>query len=177
MELKFHYCAECGNLVIMLKNSGIPVMCCGERMVELAVELTKSANEAKSSFLANMYHDIRTPMNAIVGLSNLLTHDAENPAKVKNHEFEIRAQGVDCDRVLGDKTRINQILLNLLSNSVKYTPEGGRIQLILSQRGRSDGRYAGLCFQVVDNGMDAHISKPIDMNLLKETVANLLCRE
>ncbi len=182
-----------------------------QRQLEISIEMTKSANEAKSSFLANMSHDIRTPMNAIVGFSGLLKREAENPAKVreyarkissssdhllnlindildmskiesgkttlhieefhlsellegigivvnpqakaKNQEFRIRTQGVTCDRLQGDKTRINQILMNLLSNSVKYTPEGGNIQLVLSQQGQIDGRCANLKFQVIDNGM------------------------
>ncbi len=182
-----------------------------QRQLEISIEMTKSANEAKSSFLANMSHDIRTPMNAIVGLSTLLKHDANNPAKVleyarkissssqhllnlindildmskiesgkatlnlsefglhelledisvvvnpqakaKNQIFEIKTENIRVEQVTGDKTRINQILLNLLSNSVKYTPEGGRIQLLLSQRGTCDSRCANLCFQVIDNGM------------------------
>ena len=182
-----------------------------QRQLEISIEMTKSANEAKSSFLANMSHDIRTPMNAIVGFAGLLKREAENPAKVreyarkisassdhllnlindildmskiesgkttlhieefnlselldgigivvnpqakaKNQEFRIRTQGITCDRLQGDKTRINQILMNLLSNSVKYTPEGGSIQLLLSQEGQIDGRCANLKFQVIDNGM------------------------
>ncbi|MBR5508576.1 MAG: response regulator [Lachnospiraceae bacterium] len=182
-----------------------------QRQLEISIEMTKSANEAKSSFLANMSHDIRTPMNAIVGFSSLLKREAENPAKVreyarkissssdhllnlindildmskiesgktilhieefnlsellegigivvnpqakaKNQEFRIRTKGITCDHLQGDKTRINQILMNLLSNAVKYTPEGGNIQLILSQEGQIDGRCANLKFQVIDNGM------------------------
>ena len=173
-----------------------------QRQLEISIEMTKSANEAKSSFLANMSHDIRTPMNAIVGFSTLLKHDAENPVKVreyarkissssghllnlindildmskiesgkatlniaefglyelledisivvnpqakaKNQIFEIKTQNIRCEQVFGDKTRINQILLNLLSNSVKYTPDGGKIQLILSQKGAADSRGAHL---------------------------------
>ena len=171
-----------------------------QRQLEISIEMTKSANEAKSSFLANMSHDIRTPMNAIVGFSSLLKREAENPAKVreyarkissssdhllnlindildmskiesgktilhieefnlsellegigivvnpqakaKNQEFRIRTKGITCDHLQGDKTRINQILMNLLSNAVKYTPEGGNIQLILSQEGQIDGAEA-----------------------------------
>lgn len=182
-----------------------------QRELELSIEMTKSANEAKSSFLANMSHDIRTPMNAIVGLSSLLKHDAENPAKVREHArkitsssqhllnlindildmskiesgkatlhmdtfhlselmedisvvvqpqakakhqtFRIATNNITCDQVKGDKTRINQILLNLLSNSVKYTPEGGTIHLALSQVGQADRGSASLQFKVIDNGM------------------------
>ena len=203
-----------------------------QKQLELSIEMTKSANEAKSSFLANMSHDIRTPMNAIVGFASLLKHDAEKPAKVreyarkissssqhllnlindildmskiesgkatlhmeefglndliegigivvnpqakaKNQTFEIQTRNITCDRLLGDKTRINQILLNLLSNSVKYTPEGGRIQLVLSQSGLSDGRCANLCFQVIDNGMGmspAYLEVIFDAFTREETAA------
>ncbi|MBR5229727.1 MAG: response regulator [Firmicutes bacterium] len=182
-----------------------------QKQLEISIEMTRSANEAKSSFLANMSHDIRTPMNAIVGLATLLKHDAENPAKVleyarkissssqhllnlindildmskiesgkatihmeefdlsqmiedinvvvqpqakaKQQEFKVITKNITCDRLKGDKTRINQILLNLLSNSVKYTPDEGRIQLILTQLGQADGRNANLQFKVIDNGM------------------------
>jgi len=182
-----------------------------QRQLELSIELVKSANEAKSSFLANMSHDLRTPMNAIVGFSRLLKHDAENPAKVREYarkissssqhlldlindildmskiesgkaslrmdEFELgdllesirvvlkpqatakgqrfttRTSGITQDRLLGDKTRINQILMNLLSNAVKYTPEGGNIQLLISQVGHVEGRFVNLEFRVIDDGM------------------------
>ena len=49
--------------------------------IEDALEIAKSANAAKSSSLSNMSHDIRTPMNVIVGLSNLMEHELDNPQK------------------------------------------------------------------------------------------------
>jgi len=178
--------------------------------LKIAMETAKSANEAKSNFLANMSHDIRTPMNAILGFSHLLGKEAENPekvldyahkitssgqhllnlindildmskiesgkttlnitefrlsglledisvvvesqAKAKRQSFEIRTDGLKVDRVAGDKTRIQQILLNLLSNSVKYTGEEGRISLVVSEEKQADGRLVHLVFQVSDNG-------------------------
>ncbi len=182
-----------------------------QKRLEIAMEMAESANQAKSNFLANMSHDIRTPMNAIIGFSNLINHDAEKPVKVreyarkihssgqhllslindvldmskiesgktalnisefhlsqlleeigivvnpqakaKKQDFEVLAHGINADCVIGDKTRINQILLNLLSNSVKYTPEGGQIKLIITQKQRSGGKMSHLRFQVADNGM------------------------
>ena len=53
--------------------------------LEAALDIAKSANEAKSNFLSNMSHDIRTPMNAIIGFSTLLSKDVENPEKVKEY--------------------------------------------------------------------------------------------
>lgn len=53
--------------------------------LESALDIAKTANEAKSNFLSNMSHDIRTPMNAIIGFSTLLARDVENPEKVKEY--------------------------------------------------------------------------------------------
>lgn len=58
-----------------------------------ALELAKSANEAKSNFLANMSHDIRTPMNAIIGFTTLLEHDVENPDKVREYTRKLSVSG------------------------------------------------------------------------------------
>ena len=56
-----------------------------KRTIEQAFEIAEGANRAKSSFLSNMSHDIRTPMNAIVGFAALLGRDAENPDKVREY--------------------------------------------------------------------------------------------
>ncbi len=177
-----------------------------------ALDLAKSANKAKSGFLSNVSHDIRTPMNAIIGLTALIQRDYNIPEKVeryagkiavsskhlldiinnvldmskiesgkttlnvkkfklkdlvdgvtdviypqvkaKEQEFEILCDDNLRAEYIGDITRINQILLNLLSNSVKYTDEGGRILLHFyetSDLSVSDN-YAELCFDVTDNG-------------------------
>ncbi len=179
--------------------------------LEVALDIAKSANEAKSNFLANMSHDIRTPMNAIIGFSALLAKDAENPDKVreyirkiafsgqhllslindildmskiesgktslnieefnlsefleevysmmisqtkaKKQNFDVRTRGHMPELVLGDKLRLNQILLNLLSNAVKYTPNGGNIELIIESLDRKMHNHAHLRFEVKDNGI------------------------
>ena len=56
---------------------------------EQAFKIAEEANRAKSSFLSNMSHDIRTPMNAIVGFASLLSRDADNPAKVLEYTRKI----------------------------------------------------------------------------------------
>lgn len=61
--------------------------------LEQALDIAKAANEAKSSFLSNMSHDIRTPMNAIIGFSHLLARDAENPEKVREYTHKIATSG------------------------------------------------------------------------------------
>ncbi len=176
-----------------------------------ALDIAQAANQSKSAFLSNMSHDIRTPMNAIVGLSTLLQRDAENPDKVREHtrkitassqhllglindvldmskiesgkatlnigeidlaeiveemgtimrpqakakkqNFEIYVRNVTDEHVLGDQLRINQVLINILSNAVKYTPEKGSIDLTVSQIPYDVKGFAHLRFQVRDNGI------------------------
>ena len=72
--------------------------------LEKAAELAKSANEAKTRFLFNMSHDIRTPMNAIIGFSGLLEKNLQNKEKAKEYLGKIRSSG----NLL--MTIINQIL-------------------------------------------------------------------
>ena len=177
-----------------------------------ALTAAKSANDAKSNFLSNMSHDIRTPMNAIVGFSVLLDKDADNAekvreythkimasshhllslindvldmskiesgktslnvdrfslpelleelniilmpqAKAKNQSFTIHVQGAPPEQMIGDKLRLNQILINLLSNAIKYTPNGGRIEFLVSELPTAPHhQYVKLRFTVKDNGI------------------------
>lgn len=176
-----------------------------------ALTAARSANEAKSNFLSNMSHDIRTPMNAIVGFSMLLEKDADQADKVKeytrkitaasrhllslindvldmskiesgktslnvdcfslpelledlnimlmpqvkakNQSFKIHAQGKLPEQVMGDRLRLNQILINLLSNAIKYTPNGGEIDFLVSELPGMTQQYTKLRFVVQDNGI------------------------
>ncbi len=182
-----------------------------EQALKEALEAAKAANESKSIFLSSMSHDIRTPMNAIVGLSTLLQRDAHDPekvqeytrkitsssqhllglindvldmskiesgkatlniteislaemveeldtmiqpqAKAKGQEFKINVYHVCNEEVLGDQLRINQVLINVLSNAVKYTPEGGTIEMIVRQLPQCTKNYARFLFIVRDNGI------------------------
>lgn len=177
---------------------------------EQALQIAKEANKAKSVFLANMSHDIRTPMNAIVGFATLLGTEAENPDKVKEyakkimlsshhmlglindvldmgkiesgkislnmtktnlakfienmntiirpqmkakgHRFEIRLNQVQHEMIYADSLRIQQVLLNLLSNAIKYTPNGGHIELELTEIRQTASQKAEYSFCVSDNG-------------------------
>ena len=176
-----------------------------------ALDAAQSANEAKSNFLSNMSHDIRTPMNAIVGFSALLEKDADDPEKVREYTRKITAsshhllslindvldmskiesgktslnvdrfslpellnelniillpqakakeqsltthvQGAPPEQIMGDKLRLNQILINLLSNAIEYTPEGGRIDFVVSELPAAAPQYVKLRFVVRDNGI------------------------
>lgn len=182
-----------------------------KQMLSEALEIAKAANESKSVFLSNMSHDIRTPMNAIVGFSTLLQRDAHIPekvyeytrkissssqhllglindvldmskiesgkttlnlseislaelidelgsmmqiqAKAKKQKFKIVVYDICNEEILGDRLRINQILINILSNAVKYTPEGGRIEMTVRQLPQYTKNYVRFQFVIKDNGI------------------------
>ncbi|MCR5078994.1 MAG: response regulator [Bacilli bacterium] len=171
----------------------------------------ENASKAKSEFLSNMSHDIRTPMNAIIGMTNMakknigdspkveeclekisyssaqllglindildmskiesgkmvlktlvidlndIINGVENiigeQAKSRNHEFVIHKEGIIHKMVYADPTRLNQVLLNLLSNSVKYTNDGGHIELSVTQQECEDPNQVKTIFTVKDNGI------------------------
>lgn len=179
--------------------------------LEESLKITKSANEAKSNFLANMSHDIRTPMNAIIGYTMLLAKDADKAdrvreyvkkisfssqhllslindildmskiesgkttlnsekfdlsqlfeelytmmapqAKAKQQQFTITTKGCLPTSVCADKLRINQVLINLLSNSIKYTPTGGHIELNVESCEEKIPNHAHLKITVKDDGI------------------------
>lgn len=182
-----------------------------EEALKDALEIAKRANESKSTFLSNMSHDIRTPMNAIVGFSALLQRDCHNPekvreytakivsssqhllglindvldmskiesgkttlnisefslaeivdelrtmmmpqAKAKKQSFEIFVYDICNEEVLGDRLRINQILINIISNALKYTPVGGNVEMTVRQLEQRTKNYAHFRFVISDNGI------------------------
>ena len=175
-----------------------------------ALRAAQIASESKTTFLSNMSHDIRTPMNAVLGFTTLLSRDAENPAKVreytrkitasgqhllslindildvskiesgkvvlnlekfslndlvssvdaiiqpmaraKGQHFQPKVSGIRHEYLVGDETRISQILINLLSNAVKYTQEGGHIWFRIIGLKQRSSQYEHIRIEVEDDG-------------------------
>ena len=174
-----------------------------------ALQSAERASKAKTDFLSNMSHDIRTPMNAIIGITTLMKNELHEPEKLAEHlgkletssqlllgiindildmsriesgkttlniekmnlsqqvsqlDSIIRQQAgqrrqsftvttnMQHENVLGDPNRLNQVLMNILSNAVKYTPTGGHIRLEVEELPRNE-HYARYRFVVQDDGI------------------------
>lgn len=181
-----------------------------KQLLRDALTEAETANNAKSDFLSRMSHDIRTPMNAIIGMSAIGQLKAEDPEQVRDCFQKINASSqyllslindiLDMSKIehgkmvlarkpfdfsefmtnlnaiiypqaeergihfsmeqngsiekcyIGDPLRIDQILMNLLSNALKFTPSGGHITLTLQEQNRANG-YAHLQLSVKDDGI------------------------
>jgi signal transduction histidine kinase/CheY-like chemotaxis protein/HAMP domain-containing protein len=197
-----------------------------------ALNAAETANKAKTSFLANMSHDFRTPMNAITGFNLLIDKHADDPdkvkeythkislashnllgllndvldmskiesgkttldikemaigllleeinsvisfqAKAKDQEYIVNIEEMEHDMFMGDKQRINEILMNILGNAIKYTPEGGRIEFRIKETPSSSEGFQNVEFTVKDNGIGMkaeYIDKIFDAFSREETGA------
>ena len=172
----------------------------------------EQANRAKSEFLSNMSHDIRTPMNAVLGMTQIALDNMDSRAEVesclkkisisgkhlldlinnvldmsrieagrmsvnrelislsqlaedivatmqmqaeaKMQSLTVHMEQLDCVAVYSDSLRLRQVLLNILGNAVKYTPEGGAVDFTIKEApsAKGDG-YVQLSFVVQDNGI------------------------
>ena len=179
--------------------------------LEKALDLAAQASSAKTRFLFNMSHDIRTPMNAIIGYTAMAEDRMSDPEQLKDYlgkiklagrqllslinqvlevsriesgkivlesesmdiaarsrtvasisGVDITAKGIDCivniaemahPRVLGDSSRIGQILINILGNAIKYTPEGGKIEYLARELPSDREGYGLYEFVVADTGI------------------------
>ena len=181
------------------------------RKLEIALQHEGAANRAKREFLFNMSHDIRTPMNAIIGFTSLATTHIDNreqvldylkkistssqhllslindvldmsrieSGKVKIEEkavhlpdlvHDVRSiiqpdvsakrlslfidtMDVENEDIITDPMRLNQILLNILSNAIKFTPTGGTISIRIAQKNGAPKGRGCYEFRIKDNGI------------------------
>lgn len=182
-----------------------------KELFALAAERAEAANYAKSDFLSKMSHDIRTPMNAIIGMTaiagahiddkdrvvdclskitvssrhllslinevldmsriesgkvtlteedfnlsglieNLLTM-VKPLAKEHNHELNVRINNISHENVFGDSLRIQQVFVNIVGNSVKYTPDGGKIDISIFEKPTNKKNVGCYEFIFEDNGI------------------------
>lgn len=196
-----------GALGLFAAIAGIAVVSkIGQRRLQRVNQELNAANNAKREFLSKMSHNIRTPMNAIIGMTELADENIGDEHKVREYLKKMRSsekyllnlinevldmnklesgtvildkkpfsirhmlaeieamardltdvkeqhllvemQEIRHEYVLGDAQRMEQMLLNLLSNAAKYTGEKGQISLLVSEE--SDGVF---CFRVKDNGI------------------------
>ena len=179
--------------------------------LQLAVQRETKANLAKREFLFNMSHDIRTPMNAIIGFTALaqthiddrgqvedylkkisvssqhllsLINDVLDMSRIESGKVTLEAKpvhlpelvhelrdiiqavvskkdlsltldtvGVENEDVIADPLRLEQILINVLANAVKFTPDGGQISLWVVQKDTAPAGYADFEFHIKDNGI------------------------
>lgn len=197
-----------------------------KELIEDALTRAEAANKAKTAFLSNMSHDIRTPMNAIIGFTTLATAHIDKKEQVLDYLGKIMSAGnhllslindildmsriesgrmqldeVECslseimhglrnilqadmksrrlnfyidtvdvfdENVICDKLRLNQVLLNLLGNAVKFTEPGGSISVRICQKPAESKEYGKYEFHVKDTGIGMseeflpHIFEPFE---------------
>ncbi len=195
-----------------------------KQLLQDALEAANRASAAKSDFMSKMSHDIRTPMNAIIGMTAIAAAHAEDPDRVRDalgkissssrhllglinevldmskiesgtinlaaeefslsellnsmllmvqpqiqahkHDLQVHIQDIRHENVIGDSLRIQQVFLNLVSNAVKYTPDGGEINVTVRERAVATSSTGCYEFIVEDNGIGmseeylAHIFEP-----------------
>ena len=139
---------------------------------EQAFRIAEEANRAKSSFLSNMSHDIRTPMNAIVGFATLLNRDAENPDKVREYTKKIASSGQHLLGLINDILDISKIeagktTLNLSHESIVDLIEG--IDAIIRPQMKAKGHH----FEVYSRDL-RHEQVIMDKLRLNQILLNLL---
>lgn len=181
------------------------------RQLKRALELAEHASRAKTDFLSHMSHDIRTPMNAIIGMTDIAGDHLDDPVKLqdclkkislssqhllglindvldmsriesgnmtinkdsmllseflenivaimqpvikaKDQKFSIRLQNIQHEYLYSDSLRMRQILINILSNASKFTPECGSIDVSVEELNGSSDKTSVFRFVVKDTGM------------------------
>lgn len=204
-----------GALMAVIGTRNVDDLIKKERMQEMALQdafdAAEAANKAKTEFLSNMSHDIRTPMNGIIGMTAIAIAHLDDKERVRdclqkitgaskhllslinevldmskiesgkvdlaeaefnlsdlvenlismssaaieehNHELSVNISGVTHEAVIGDSLRIQKVFTNLMSNAVKYTPDGGKIRLTIKERPSNQLRVGCYEFIFEDNGI------------------------
>ena len=175
-----------------------------------AIDAANASNKAKSNFLSSMSHDIRTPMNGIIGMTTIAARHLDDRERVADclrkisessahllslineildmnkiesgkvelveeefslaelidgmltmtrpqiqahgHSFRIDIVGVEHEMVIGDSRRIQQVFINILSNAIKYTPNGGKLSLTVRENPTRTQGFSHYQFVFEDNG-------------------------
>ncbi|MDD6188750.1 MAG: response regulator [Clostridiales bacterium] len=198
-----------------------------------ALAAAEHANRAKTAFLNNMSHDIRTPMNAIIGYTALAASNLDNPEMIRDYlnkisvssshllslindvldmsriesgrvkieekevhlpdvlhdlrtiiqsniaakqqDLYIDTQDIIHEDIITDKLRLNQILLNIVSNAIKFTPVGGMISIRVSEKACTLSGYTTFEFRIKDNGigMSEEFQKHIFESFTREQTATV----
>lgn len=181
-----------------------------EKKLQKSVREARAANEAKTRFLFNMSHDIRTPMNAIIGFAELLEKYLDNKERAMDYVKKIRSSSsfllsiinyvlemariesgkatlksetgnfeelvnsldavfepavkekgleyhckldVEHSNVICDQTKIREIILNIVGNAIKYTPEGGKVSMKITESPSETSGRALYKLIIEDNGI------------------------
>lgn len=204
-----------GGLVAVVGTRNVDDLIKKERQQEWALQAAfdaaEAANRAKTDFLSNMSHDIRTPMNGIIGMTAIAAAHIDDKERIQDclkkitqaskhllslinevldmskiesgkvdlveeefnlsdlidnlltmtnaqiaehqHELSVNISGVTHEAVVGDSLRIQKVFTNLMSNAVKYTPDGGKIKISISEKPCNQARVG--CYEVIfeDNGI------------------------
>ncbi|MDO5389558.1 MAG: response regulator [Eubacteriales bacterium] len=204
-----------GTLVAVVGTRNVDDLIKKERQQEMALQeafdAAEAANRAKTDFLSHMSHDIRTPMNGIIGMTAIAAAHIDDRERVQDclrkitqaskhllslinevldmskiesgkvdlmeeefnlsdlidnlitmtsaqikehhHELSVNISCVTHEAVVGDSLRIQKVFTNLMGNAVKYTPDGGKIHLSISEKPSLHAKVG--CFEIVfeDNGI------------------------
>ena len=204
-----------GGFVAVIGTRNVDDLIKKERQQEMALQaaydVAEAANRAKTDFLSNMSHDIRTPMNGIIGMTAIAAAHLDDKERVKDslqkitqaskhllslinevldmskiesgkvqlveeefnlsdlidnlltmtnsqieehhHELSVNISDVTHENVIGDSLRIQKVFTNLMSNAVKYTPDGGKIRLSISEKPTNQKKVGCYEFIFEDNGI------------------------